>query len=673
MPDDSQGNTPEETALRFTSAFASISEMIPDYLDVVVGRALDSRNQVSTQAQRELQLVIRDTVRVAGFQNADRALSTVLRGPVSRSVLNSNRLAGAVLKVWAESHKTLLDIVTEHLRGMGIPDEYPDFSKERFRDFWPDDSWERESDRLLEIHSELSEADVALMLCYVSGKMPNPSAPSMNDDQGNDDREDEVSIEVSSNDAFFSQWLERLRDLPAGAAEWEQARNFIASATEIIEAKESERNQAARLEAVITEIRDEFSEVLAFFQRDAAPWYAGRLSSASIIAEALETVSELKSLLAEYRSVLERAPVITEEMARREKRAELESRILPIMDRVDLLMAGAQRPEDDPPPSGLLSSQERPEDGPAGQPDRTDQPQLRGGPPDDSPSLAEAHDGYDELSLLGTEAGEQQPTNQQPANEQSSGHNDRPEGADPESDESSGPEDHHPEDPIVGGLAHNTSTANEQAAEERTFLDEEYIELLNLEKEDLEEKVQSLESGLRDSQGMEKYWRLAYQAERSKSADVGEDAPSPIESVGHAVGLASERFTGKLLFRLNSKSVVEANPFEDPEAVRDALKWLATDYYQSRVGELSVPDFDRSIRETCGWWYKGNQRELTVNKYREWYTTKVDGRTYQLDEHIGKGTNKDARHTIRIAFDWDRDRRMVIIGFIGQHQQTDAT
>ena len=157
MPDDSQGNTPEETALRFTSAFASISEMSADYLDVVVGRALDSRNQVSTQAQRELQLVIRDTVRVAGFQNADRALSTVLRGPVSRSVLNSNRLAGAVLKVWAESHKTLLDIVTEHLRGMGIPDEYPDFSKERFRDFWPDDSWERESNRLLEVHSDLSE------------------------------------------------------------------------------------------------------------------------------------------------------------------------------------------------------------------------------------------------------------------------------------------------------------------------------------------------------------------------------------------------------------------------------------------------------------------------------------------------------------------------------------
>ena len=511
------------------------------------------------------------------------------------------------------------------------------------------------------------------MLCYVSGKMPNPSAPSMNDDQGNDDREDdgredEVSIEVSSNDAFFSQWLEYLRGLPAGAAEWEQARDFIASATEIIEAKESERNQAARLEAVITEIRDEFSEVLAFFQRDAAPWYAGRLSSASIIAEALETVSELKSLLAEYRSVLERAPVITEEMARREKRAELESRILPIMDRVDLLMAGAQRPEDDPPPSGLLSSQERPEDGPAGQPDRTDQPQLRGGPPDDSPSLAEAHDGYDEASFLGREAGERQR-----ASEQSPGLDGAPWSAAPGPDEILVGDDWPTEDPIVGGLAHNTSTANEQAAEERTFLDEEYIELLNLEKEDLEEKVQSLESGLRDSQGMEKYWRLAYQAERSKSADVGEDAPSPIESVAHAVGLARERFTGKLLFRLNSKSVVEANPFEDPEAVRDALKWLATDYYQSRVGELSVPDFDRSIRETCGWWYKGNQRELTVNKYREWYTTKVDGRTYQLDEHIGKGTNKDARHTIRIAFDWDRDRRMVIIGFIGQHQQTDAT
>ena len=51
----------------------------------------------------------------------------------------------------------------------------------------------------------------------------------------------------------------------------------------------------------------------------------------------------------------------------------------------------------------------------------------------------------------------------------------------------------------------------------------------------------------------------------------------------------------------------------------------------------------------------------------------LTARGYTLVEHIGKGTTFDARYTIRIAFDWDRDRRQVIVGYIGRHQQTDAS
>jgi hypothetical protein len=62
-----------------------------------------------------------------------------------------------------------------------------------------------------------------------------------------------------------------------------------------------------------------------------------------------------------------------------------------------------------------------------------------------------------------------------------------------------------------------------------------------------------------------------------------------------------------------------------------------------------------------------------VSRYRKSYTARAYGKTYRLEEHIGKGTNFDARYTIRIAFDWDDDLRQVIIGYIGRHQQTDAS
>ena len=62
-----------------------------------------------------------------------------------------------------------------------------------------------------------------------------------------------------------------------------------------------------------------------------------------------------------------------------------------------------------------------------------------------------------------------------------------------------------------------------------------------------------------------------------------------------------------------------------------------------------------------------------MGMYKEWYVTKVDGETRRLREHVGKGNSKDARHTIRIGFDWDKERQAVVIGFIGRHQRTTAT
>ena len=196
---------------------------------------------------------------------------------------------------------------------------------------------------------------------------------------------------------------------------------------------------------------------------------------------------------------------------------------------------------------------------------------------------------------------------------------------------------------------------------------------LRSENQDLRDEVELLKAELYESQEMEESWRLSYLSSKGGVPDVGGDAPSEIENVNAAVEAAKERFQGQLTFAPNSESEIEDNPFIRPEKVWEALQWLATTYYQSRMGQMRVTNFDQSIKEACGWWYKGDQGETTVSRYRKSYTAYAHGKTYLLEEHIGKGTNFDARYTIRIAFNWDDGLRRVIVGYIGRHQQTDAS
>ena len=199
---------------------------------------------------------------------------------------------------------------------------------------------------------------------------------------------------------------------------------------------------------------------------------------------------------------------------------------------------------------------------------------------------------------------------------------------------------------------------------------------LKQHNEHLEEEVKKLEGRLYESQQQEESWRIAYvtydESQKGIEDDIEADALG-MDHVAKAVALAAQRFAGRLIFQLNSESDVDDNPYERPGQVWKALQWLATIYYDSRAGEVTVTDFDLSIRRACGWWYKSSQGQTTLSTYRNSYTTKYLGKSYLLEEHIGRGTNRDARYTIRIAFDWDRDLKAVAVGYIGRHQRTDIS
>ena len=528
--------------------------MNTEYHEAVVKRALDSRNKVSKEARGLLNSAIRECIRVDGYKNTDRAPAHYLQEPVLKSVTQSDKLAGAVLKIWAESHDALGDVVVKHLDNLAMPAEYPDFSGSRFRGSWFSDVWTRETDKILERHGEFEKDDVALMLCYVSGKIPG------------DKKKDDV----------LSRSLEYLRSLPANAPEWGEAiPGFVESIQAIVETKKAQYEQANDLDTLIAEVGDVFSLELEFLQKDIASWSAAHLSPDADLSKVLQDTQSMRSLLTDYQPIRKIAPVLEEERARRPKRAKLENRLLPLIDRIDKFM-------NEPP----------------------------------TPAIEEAQQS-------------DVPVAQEPAQE---------------------PDNQSEADYIALKSEHQN------------------------EIESLKRKLHKNQNGIEKWQKEAEIWRVAYIEEASNgAATASEDEDLVIESVNDAVALAKERFDDKLLFQLNGKSRVEDNPFRHPKAVWDALHWLATTYYGFRTGESNLSSLDVSIREACKWWYRGHQSDMTMNKYEEWYTTKVENKIHWLKKHIGTGSSKDARYTIRIAFDWDKSKERVVIGFIGQHQQTDAT
>lgn len=62
-----------------------------------------------------------------------------------------------------------------------------------------------------------------------------------------------------------------------------------------------------------------------------------------------------------------------------------------------------------------------------------------------------------------------------------------------------------------------------------------------------------------------------------------------------------------------------------------------------------------------------------MGKYIDDYFFTYQGKSYPLKEHIGTGSSKHPEQTVRIAFFYHEEEGKVVIGYLGQHQRTDAT
>ena len=594
---------------------AAITERFGDgYLASVVRRALDSRRQVSEVARSALDAaIVTSEVRVQGGgfrpQNVNRAPSYQLQAPVIHAMSRSGELVGAVLRIWAESQQELRELAVQRLQEMGQPTNGPDFVGGCFRGVWDLDTWESERNRISEESSQVDSKDLGLMLCYLSGNAP-PILEHGKHESG-------LPLDESSMDGTgvdFARWQGMLRTMPPDVVQWEEARAFAVAVLEIAETKEQELRQASvnALNESIANIRGQFSEELDYLEWDISSWLAATTTDPAVAARGLELAEELNAIFVEYRPVREMAPIRSEEQSRAARRAELETEVLAALGRLQ----------------GFLS----------------DIPASHGG--EETEQEADPH------------------LTQQSEREPASGS--VPPTAREAIDASGGaPESRSAAEPSQG--THAGSGYNGQAA---ALLGEAYAKL-RVENDCFREELESLKADLHASKNNEKGWHELYLAACKGPEAAGEDfLPT---DVNEAVAQAEKNFPDELLFQINSRSWTKNNPFNDPKAVLDALEWLATTYYRSRRGEISVPKLDDSLYEFCRWKYVSSQSEVTMGQFEDSYVTRVNGRPYRLEEHIGKGSDKDPVNTIRIAFNWDKERQQVIIGYIGQHQRTEAT
>ena len=136
--------------------------------------------------------------------------------------------------------------------------------------------------------------------------------------------------------------------MPPDAPEWQALiPEFVDWVTALMGAKEQTLNQATTLDSEFAAIREQFAELVQFFQWNAIRWAAANLWYPGKLPVAYDRAVDLKELLSRYAPVHERAPSAPEELERATLRIELMPRMLEHGRALDEMMESGDDWDDD--------------------------------------------------------------------------------------------------------------------------------------------------------------------------------------------------------------------------------------------------------------------------------------------------------------------------------------
>lgn len=305
----------------------------PEHQDDVIRWSLENRSRVHKSLQKNFEKIIEHCISIKGFRTPFKASYNQLCLEIKK-VLKKNPafelLPKAILDVWVESHPELRQVVIDFLRASqinlselsGSPEDLP------FRANLED----RVVEPLVLAHPQYQARDVRLMCEYLGRQSSEEAATGM----------DERNQEPTSGGVFSSLWLsflEKMRQLPAEASEWEEIEAFLTQVREIASEKEGERQEAFRrrtLQEALQALKTDAANALLFFGfSDISRWESERVA-ASEVPGLVAMLQELAEKLLRHEDLRARQPATLPEM--REHLAALQAlqeEILALKARID--------------------------------------------------------------------------------------------------------------------------------------------------------------------------------------------------------------------------------------------------------------------------------------------------------------------------------------------------
>lgn len=135
-----------------------------------------------------------------------------------------------------------------------------------------------------------------------------------------------------------------------------------------------------------------------------------------------------------------------------------------------------------------------------------------------------------------------------------------------------------------------------------------------------------------------------------------------------------KQFAGKLLLLPRAERAVEKGKYFSIEIVCEALRLLAHEYRNSRLGL----EPDSAFREGCQKYqlaFCGSLRCPKAKEARETYFVNYpDGdNRCQLKLKLQRGNSRDRKYCLRIYFFWDESNQLVVVGYMPDHLPNSLT
>lgn len=127
-----------------------------------------------------------------------------------------------------------------------------------------------------------------------------------------------------------------------------------------------------------------------------------------------------------------------------------------------------------------------------------------------------------------------------------------------------------------------------------------------------------------------------------------------------------ECFCGRIILSNRALKALKEAVYKDIELVGKALEFLATEYYDMKLGIGSKEAYDEKLKKL----YLRDELAISDSSAGEQgdeYYLMYNGQRKKFDKHLTKGDGRDPRSCLRIYYFWDDETGMVVVGSLPYH------